>query len=120
MKLTKNADPDKYGCSGFSIGFDALSQFSLPDGSWDKNVIIFGVDDSSFVHVDNKKKDVLVLGEGLRQRFDDTIIRTTKAKFSINFTGSGKRFVLSLHYNGTVSYLLMIQKYINSKQKIQK
>ena len=32
-----------------------------------KNVIIFGVDMSSSVHVDNKKKDILILGEGPTQ-----------------------------------------------------
>ena len=49
MELTKSADPDKYGYSGYGIGFDARSQFSLPDGSWGKNVIIFGVNNSSSV-----------------------------------------------------------------------
>ena len=31
LKFTKNAHPDKYGYSGYDIGFDACSQFSLPD-----------------------------------------------------------------------------------------
>ena len=30
VKLTKNADPDNNRCSGLGIGFDAVSQFSLP------------------------------------------------------------------------------------------
>ena len=64
MKLTKNADPDKYGYKDYGIGFDACSQFSFPDGSWGKDVIIFGVDNSFSVHVDNNKKDVLLLAEG--------------------------------------------------------
>ena len=29
-----------------------------------KNVIIFGVDKSSSVHIDNKEKDILILGKG--------------------------------------------------------
>ena len=32
VKLTKNADSDKYGYSGYGIGFDASSQFSLSNG----------------------------------------------------------------------------------------
>ena len=32
-----------------------------------ENVIIFGVDMSSSVHVDNKKKDILILVEGPTQ-----------------------------------------------------
>ena len=54
--LTKNADPDKYKYSGYSIGFDSRSKFSLDDGSIGKNVVIFGVDMSSSVRIDNKKK----------------------------------------------------------------
>ena len=55
VKLHKNADPDKYGYSGYGIGFDARSQFSWADVCWGKNIFIFGVDNSSSVHVDNKK-----------------------------------------------------------------
>ena len=53
---------------------------------------------SSFVHVDNKKKDILVLGEGPTQGLDDTTL-TTEAKYRINFTQSGKKILLNLHYN---------------------
>ena len=68
-----------------------------------KNVIIFGADMSSSVHIDNKK-NILILGEGPAQGLDDTTL-TTEAKYPINFTQSGKRFVLSLHYNGSNSFL---------------
>ena len=59
---------------------------------------------SSSVHVDNKGKDILILGEGPTQGFDDTTL-TAEAKYPINFTQAGKRFVLSLHYNGSNSIL---------------
>ena len=36
-----------------------------------KNIIIFGVDMSSFVHVDNKGKDILIIGKGETQGLDD-------------------------------------------------
>ena len=35
-----------------------------------KNVIILGADMSSSVHIDNKKKNILVLGEVRTQRLD--------------------------------------------------
>ena len=57
---------------------------------------------SSSVHVDNKNKDILILGEGL----DDTTL-TVKAKYLINFRQPNKRFVLSLHYNGINSFLFV-------------
>ena len=43
--------------------------FVHPDGETGKNVIIFGADMSSSVHVDNKKKDILILGKGPTQVF---------------------------------------------------
>ena len=55
VKLPKNVNPDKYRCSGYGIVFDARSQFSLSNSEWLKNVFIFGVDNSSFVHADNRK-----------------------------------------------------------------
>ena len=56
--MTKNDDIDKYGYSGYGIGFDRKSSFSFPSGGFGQNVIIFGVDMSSSAHVDNKKKDI--------------------------------------------------------------
>ena len=73
---------------------------------------------SSTEHVDNKGKDIVFLGEGSTQRLDDATL-IAEAKYLINFTQSGKRFLLSLHYNGSNS-LLILQKYINSEQKTQK
>ena len=55
VKLTKNADPDKYSYSGYGIKFDSQSRF-LISNSKGKNVIIFGVGNSFSVHTDNKKK----------------------------------------------------------------
>ena len=59
VKLTKSADKYKY--SDYGIGFDSRSQFSFTNGSMGENVIIFGADMSSYVHVDNKGKNILIL-----------------------------------------------------------
>ena len=56
VKLTKNTDPDKYNYTGYSIGFDSRSEFLFRDGSYGKNINIFGADLSSSVHVDHKEK----------------------------------------------------------------
>ena len=53
VKLIKNTDPYKYSYSGYGNGFDSHSIFSLPNFDWGKNVIIFGVDMSLSVHIDN-------------------------------------------------------------------
>ena len=56
VTLTKNADIDNYGYSGYGIGFDRRGSFSIPSGGFDQNILIFGVDMSSSAHIDNKKK----------------------------------------------------------------
>ena len=79
VKLTKNADLDKYKSSDCSIGFDSCSECSFKDESMGKNVIIFGTDMASSVHIDNKNKDISIPGIGPIQRSDDTTL-TTEAK----------------------------------------
>ena len=56
VTLTKNAHIDKYGYSGYGTGFDRRGSFSFPDGGYGQNVLIFGVDMSSFPHIDHNKK----------------------------------------------------------------
>ena len=56
VKLNKNADHNKYGYSGYSVGFDVRSQFSLPSGRWGKNAVTCVVDNSLSLHTDNRKK----------------------------------------------------------------
>ena len=55
IKLTKNADINKYEYSGYGIGFDRKASFSISN-EIGKNVIIFGVDMSSSTKIDNRKK----------------------------------------------------------------
>ena len=90
--LTKNADPDKYKYNGYSIGFDSRSEFPFTDRSIERNVIIFGADLSSSVHVHNKGKYILILGEGPTQGLRHTL--TAEAKYPINLTQSGKKILI--------------------------
>ena len=76
VKLAKSEDPNKFLYSGYSIGFDSRSEFSFPDGSMGKNIITFEVDMNSSVHIDNKKKDTLILGKGPTQELDGTTLTT--------------------------------------------
>ena len=67
VKLTKNANVDKYWYSGYGIGFDRKGGLSFPGIGFGQNVIISGLDMTSSVHVDNKGKDILILGKCLTQ-----------------------------------------------------
>ena len=104
VRLTKNADIDKYQYVGYGIGFDRKSSFSFPGGGFGENVIIFGADISSSVHVDNTKKDILIPGIGPTQGLEHTL--TTEKTYSINFIVT-RKCCLSLHYNETNSYLFV-------------
>ena len=56
-------------------------------------------------HIDNNKKDILVLGIGPTQGLEHTL--TAEKMYLVNFTVTKKKFCLSLHYNGTNSYLFV-------------
>ena len=52
------------------------------------------------IHIDNKKKDILVLGKGSTQGLEHTL--TAEKMYLINFTDKK-----CLHYNGANSYLFV-------------
>ena len=52
VTITKNADIDKYGSSGYGIGFDRRGNFSFPGGEFGQNLLIFGVDMSFSAPID--------------------------------------------------------------------
>ena len=105
-KLIKNVDVEKYKHSGYGIGFNSQLYFSLPDNTMERNVITFGANMNSSVHIDNKGRYILILGEGLKQGLDDTTL-AAETKYSFNFTQSDRNFCLSLHYNGSNSFLFV-------------
>ena len=71
-----------------------------------KNVIIFTADMTTSMHIDNTNKDILILDKGPTQGLDNNTL-TGEAKYAINFTQPIKIFVLSMHYNGSNSFLFV-------------
>ena len=61
---------------------------------------------NSSIHVDNKKKDILILGKGPTQGLGEYSL-TAEKMYSINFMVIKKKFCLSLHYNEANSYLFV-------------
>ena len=85
--------------------FSSPLSFSFSGGRFGQNEIIFGADMSSSAHVDNKEKDILILGNYPTQGLEHTL---TKEKMcSINFIVRKKKFSFSFHYNGANSYLFV-------------
>ena len=87
------------------MGLDFIEDQVFQGTGFDQNVLIFEVYMSSSAHIDNEKKDILVLGKVSIQRLEHTL--TAEKMCSINFILSKKKFCLSLHYNGANSYLFV-------------
>ena len=121
MPITKNAtDYDKNNYKEYGICFDERSEFghTITEGGHAhttdaRNVLIFGADMSFIVHATNRANHIYLMGTGLTQGINDTAIYAEK-KFYRNFTDFGKKFVLSLHYNGDDSYL-----FVNGRQELK-
>ena len=60
---------------------------------------------SSSTKIDNRKKDILILGKSPTEGLEH--ILSAKNMYSINFTENNKKSCLSLHYNGGNSYLFV-------------
>ena len=65
------------------------------------------------VHATNRANNIYVMGEALIQGINDTTIFAEKNLFR-DFTHPGKKFVLSLQYNGDNSYL-----FVNGGQELK-
>ena len=121
MQITKDAtDYDKNNYKGYGICFDERSEFgyTITEGGFThttdaRNVLIFGADMSFSVHATNRANHIYLMGTGLTQGINDTTIYAEK-NFYRNFTDFGKKFVLSLHYNGDDSYL-----FVNGRQELK-
>ena len=120
MQITKNAtDNSKSNYKGYGICFDERSEFghTITEDATDvrdaRNVLIFGADMSFGVHATNRANHIYVMGTGLTQGINDTTIYAEK-NFYRNFTDFGKKFMLSLHYNGNDSYL-----FVNGRQELK-
>ena len=121
MQITKNAtDNSKNNYKGYGICFDERSEFghTITEGGFAhttdaRNVLIFGADMSFSVHATNRANHIYLMSTGLTQCINDTTIYAEK-NFYRNFTDFGKKFMLSLHYNGDDSYL-----FVNGRQELR-
>ena len=84
VKVAENTNQYQCKYSGYHIRFDSRSECLWIDGSIKKNVIIFGADNSSFVHIDGRN-NILVLGERPTKGLDNATI-TAEARYPNNFT----------------------------------
>ena len=121
MQITKNATANsKNNYKGYGICFDEKSGFgqTITEGGFAhttdaRKVLIFGADMSFSVHATNRANHIYLMGNGLTQGINDTTIYAEK-NFYRNFTDFGKKFMLTLHYNGDDRYL-----FVNGRQELK-
>ena len=114
VKITKNAtDTSKHKYEGYGICFDEGGTFSKWGINNSRNVLIFGIHESSLVHANKKANNIYGMGEVIVQGINDTTLYAEKI-YSQNFTAVNKKFVLSLRYNADDSYL-----FANGKLELQ-
>ena len=106
VKLTKNADINKYRYFVHGIWFDGKGFYSHPSSETGRNVIIFVADISLSFHVDNNGEKNLILGKCSTQGLGEHSLSAEKI-YSINFTKINTKFCLSLHYNRSNSYFFV-------------
>ena len=121
MQITKNAtDNSKNNYKGYGIFLDERSQFGhtiMEDGrahtTNGRNVLIFGVDMSFSAHTTNRANHIYLMGDGLTQGINDTTLYVEK-NYRRNFMDPGKKFIISLHYNGDETYF-----FVNGRQELK-
>ena len=113
MEITKNANTSKYKYKGYGICFNKGGSFSEGSISNGRNVLIFGVHQSSLLHSNNKAINIYVMGKGFVQGINDTTLYAEKV-YSQNFTQLNKKIALSLHHNDDNSYI-----FVNGKQELK-
>ena len=90
VKLTRNADKSKFTYNHLRIAFDRKGYWSF-DNDTARNVIIFGIDNSSSSHTDNPKNNFLVLGEGPTEGFSGSV-GTVKKKLVLTLVKKIQNF----------------------------
>ena len=85
VKTIKNADTSKYNYKGYGICFDEGGTFSKGNINNGRNVLIFGVHESSLVHANKKANNIYVMVDLFVQGINDTKFYAEKV-YSQNFS----------------------------------
>ena len=92
-------------CTDYGIAFDGKGEWNFGN-DFARIVLIFGFDNSSSYHTDDRKNNLLILGEwntfGLNGSFG-----APEKKFSINFCKEKANFCLVLDYSHNNIYLFV-------------
>ena len=107
LAKTSDKSKDMYWC--YEIAFNGRSEWKFGN-DFSRNVIIFGVNNSSLSHTGIRKHNFLVLGEGDSFGINGSFGAPEK-RFGINFSESKTKVCLSLHYSQDNSSL-----FVNGKE----
>ena len=108
--VVNNSDKGKYVYSRYRITLVSAGSWSF-NNDFARKVIIFGADNSSLSHLENRKNNFLILDEGAVYGITGSFGSPEK-KFSINFTKANIKFCLNSNYTADNCYLLVNGKEI--------
>ena len=91
VRLIGNADENEFTCNGQEIEFDRKDIWNY-ENDFARNVLIFGVDNTSSSHTDNQKNSFLVLGEGQTKDMSDRLVQQ-KRKLALTSVKQRQNFV---------------------------
>ena len=116
--IVKSIDKEKYVYSGYRTTIGNSGSWSF-DNNTPRNVIIFGVDNSSSSQSDNLKNDFLILGECLTFEIMEALIYQRKklALILVKQTQNFARVCITMPI--IVICLLMNKKSLNLKSTIK-
>ena len=105
VKLTRNKEKTKFSHNGPEIAFDRKGWLSFGN-EFARDVVIFGVDNSSSSHTDHRKNNFLGLGKGPNDGINNASEKNCCRKnLVLILVKANAKFCISLCYNGGESYL---------------
>ena len=107
----KNSDKEKWVYSGYGIAFNGRDLCNFGN-DLARNVVIFGVDNSTSTHADTGKNNFLMIGVGPTYSINGSFGLPEK-EFSINYNETKTNVCLSFYYNHDNSYL-----FVNGKRNL--
>ena len=122
VKLARNPDPVNMYMVTVVLDSPPIQNYHYLRVAWvEMSLFLDGLDMSLFVHIDIKKKDILIIDIGPTQELDDTMLSAEKNNKK---SRSNKNFYSGLHYNGSNNFLFAkvtkIYQFKTNDSKIEK
>ena len=87
VKLTRHSVKSQFIYYDYEAAFDWIGKWGFLSYKFPRNIVIFGADNSSSRHSDNRKNNFLVIGHGTTDVINNSVA-TIEKKLMVNFAKS--------------------------------